>query len=333
MTAYPMLLSPVKIAGLKLRNRIVMPPMVTAMKEDSDQFRAWYEARAAGGVGLIIIQALWMDRFEDDAFCEGLRRTVAAIHAHGVPVVQQLFQAPIPMKATIFPLRLEEGVNGPSTEQMAAVPARFARVARRCLEIGYDGVEPHGAHGYFLNQVFDPAHNQRTDQYGGSLEGRMRLGTQIVEAIREEVGSDLAVFYRHTAEGNAYPVTDSVAFCRRLRKAGVDVLDISPSWRGNAHAVIAAEIRAAVGGPVLAVGGMGNATRAERALREGYCDLCAVGRQLIADAEWANKVAQGRLTEIIPCTKCDAKCFGNLRKHEPIGCVRNPDSGQEYLRG
>jgi 2,4-dienoyl-CoA reductase-like NADH-dependent reductase (Old Yellow Enzyme family) len=154
-----------------------------------------------------------------------------------------------------------------------------------------------------------------------------------VEAIRNEVGADLAVFFRHTAEGKAYPVADSIVFCQRLRKAGVDVLDISPSARGAAHAAIAAEIRAGVGGSVMAVGGMEDPARAERALRDGSCDLCAVGRQLIADAEWANKVACGRLPEIIRCTKCDAKCFGNLRKREPIGCVMNPDSGQEYLRG
>ena len=126
--------------------------------------------------------------------------------------------------------------------------------------------------------------------------------------------------------------SDSIEVLRKLVVAGVDVLDISPSWRGKVHCEIAAPIREALGVPVLAVGEMQNVALAEESLQAGKCDLCAVGRQLIADAEWPLKASGGREDEIIACTQCDLECYGNLARGVPIGCAENPDSGMEYLR-
>jgi len=327
-TAFPTLFAPVSVAGLKLRNRVVMPPMVTAMEVGSDQYCAWYEARAYGGVGLIIVQATAVDTLVRDEVCEGLERTVTAIHEHSVPVVLQLFQpGNAPNGQPVAPSE-EAGARAATEDELDRIPSAFATAAGRAREVGFDGVEPHGAHGFFLNQMFSPVRNRRQDKYGKDAEGRMRLAVSIVEAIRSACGA-YPMFYRHSAEGEGYTVHDSIAFLNRLVAAGVDVLDVSPGRRDTV-ADIAAEVKAGVDAPVLTVNGMEDAAEAEAALVEGRCDLCAVGRQLIADAGWPAKMAEGRADEVIRCVKCDIKCFGNLREGIPIGCVQNPQSGNEY---
>ena len=331
MSAYPTLFSPITVAGLSLANRVVMPPMASAMDVTTDQFRCWYEARARGGVGLVIMEAFSVGRLLRDEFCEALKPTVEAIHGHGVPVVLQLFQPPqTPEGEAIWPSKTHDR-RAATEEELAAIAPRFAAVAGRCKAVEFDGVEPHGAHGFFLNQMFSRFNNRRDDRYGGSLEKRMTLGLEIVAAIRAEVGAGYPIFYRHTAEEpDGYTVADSVEYLGRLMEAGVDVLDISPAMRAKDHAAIAAEVKAQLSAPVIAVGGMEVAEWAEAALELGKCDLCAVGRQLIADADWPMKVRDGREDEIVHCTKCDIRCFGNLRDGIPIGCEENAASGNEY---
>ncbi len=353
---FPRLLGPVAIAGLALHSRIVMPPMNTAMPIGSDQFRAWYEARARGGVGLIIMEAVRVHALAHADCLEGLAAALAAVSRYGVPLVLQLFQPPSTPQGDPFAPSATAGTRAATEAELAAVPGTFAEAAAHCRELGFAGVEVHGAHGFFLNCMFSPLTNRRTDRYGGSTERRMTLAREIVAAIRSRVGADYPLFYRHTAEqAEGYTLADSIVFLGELREAGVNVLDISPSTRDlppdrvemarsadadaegascepadRSHCDLAGQVRAALGGPVIAVGGMEDPARAEAALRDGKCDLCAVGRQLIADSDWPTKVRTGRLGEVIRCTKCDVKCFGNLRAGVPIGCVENPRSGNEY---
>ena len=353
LAQFPTLLGPTEMAGLTLKNRIVMPPMATAMQVGSDQFHAWYEARAQGGVALIIMEALWAQRLCDDEFCEKLEPTVEAIHDRGIPVVLQIFQPSVSLDGEPFAPSATDDARAATEDELAEAPGRFAEAAARSKEIGFDGVEPHGCHGFFLNQMFSPLRNRREDKYGGTPEKRMTLALEIVAAIRHEVGGDYPVFYRHTAEEpDGYSPEDSISFLGKLLDAGVDVLDISPSTsdlpprgfhRENvksdddssgapelAHCDLAAAVKQALSAPVIAVGGMEDPEMAEAALREGKCDLCAVGRQLIADADWPKKVIEDRMDAIIHCVKCDIKCFGNLADGIPIGCVENPRSGNEY---
>jgi 2,4-dienoyl-CoA reductase-like NADH-dependent reductase (Old Yellow Enzyme family) len=332
MSEYPMLFSPVKIAGLSLKNRIVMPPMASVMELGGDQSNAWYTARAKGGAGLIIREATCIYDLAKPEKCHRLTRMVDASHAQGVPVIQQLFTPGMSESGEAFATSAKQELRAATTQELDAIPTIFARAAVNCQAAGMDGVEPHGAHGYFLNQMFNPTINRREDCYGGDAKARMLLGLRIVEAIRKAVNDDFVIFYRHTAEADGYGIEDSIPFLQKLVDAGVNVLDISPSWRGNEHCEIAAPIRDALKVPVLAVGEMDNAALAEKALQSGRCDLCAVGRQLIADADWPNKVASGNDAEIITCTKCNAACYGNLAKGIPIGCVENPVSGNEYLQ-
>jgi len=338
------LFSPVSIAGLQLCNRVVMPPMATAMEVGSDQFRCWYEARATGGVGLIVMEALWVSRLCEDDYCARLADTVQAIHSNGVPVILQLFQPSVSAEGEPIAPSTGEAAREATSAELAAMPAQFAQAAANCRQLGFDGVEPHGAHGFFLNQMFNPALNHRADRYGGSLDSRMRLGLEIVSATRAAVGAAYPIAYRHTMQAaDGHTIDESLEFLGRLVEAGVDILDISPStdpclppaYQDSAeeHCNLAAIARSSVAAPVIAVGGMEDPAAAQAALDAGKCDLCAVGRQLIADADWPSKVARGRENDIIACTKCDIKCFGNLGKGIPIGCVENDASGNEYMLG
>lgn len=348
---FPTLFSPLEVAGLELDNRIVMPPMATAMVPGSEQFAAWYAARAEGGVGLIIMEALWAPRLADAEFTEKLRGTVEGIHACGVPVVLQVFQPSQDAQGCgIAPSDTMED-RGVTAEEMAQIAPTFGVAAARAREVGFDGVEPHGAHGFFLNEVFSPITNRREDRYGGSLENRMTLGLEIVAAIREQAGSDYPLFWRHTMEQpEAYGPQESMQYLARLVEAGVQVMDISPSttdrrlegeiaakpedplyaFADPRHCNLASLAAQALDVPVIAVGGMEDPEAAEAALVMGKCDLCAVGRQLITDPQWPAKVRDGRMDQIIHCTKCDTMCFGHLRLGKPIGCAQNPRSGNEY---
>jgi 2,4-dienoyl-CoA reductase-like NADH-dependent reductase (Old Yellow Enzyme family) len=334
--AYSHLLKPLRIKHVSLRNRVVMPPMVSNMLRDgvSEQALGWYAERAKGGVGLVIVEAVWVERFRDEAFVRQLRALAEKIHAHGAAAAIQLFKRPIVAGKPVS-ISGEGGNRQITTEEVAAIPGEYAAAAKAAKEAGFDGAEIHGAHGFFLNQFFSPRTNRRTDTYGGSLEGRSRLGLESASAVRKAVGEGFLLFYRHTPEqgvAGGYSLADSVAFCKKLEEAGVDVIDISPSRReGGPHAALAAAIKKAVGVPVIAVGGMNDPVAAEAALSKKCCDLCAIGRGLIADAHWVEKVRARKEDDIIRCIECNEGCFGRLRSGVPIGCTQNPESGNEYL--
>jgi len=311
--------------------------MVTNMlrRGVSEQALGWYAERAKGGVGLVIVEAVWVDRFSDERFARQLRSLSLKIHEAGAATAIQLFKRPM-VGGKPVSICGEAGLRQITTEELAAIPGEFAAAAKAAQNAGFDGAEIHGAHGFFLNQFFSPKTNRRTDAYGGSLEGRSRLGLESARAARQAVGDDFLLFYRHTPEQGApdgYTLSDSIAFCQKLVAAGVDVLDISPSTRrGSAHAGLAGAIKKAVSAPVIAVGGMNDPAAAEAALSNGSCDLCAIGRGLIADAHWVEKVKAGKEGDIIACEECNEGCFGRLRSGVPIGCMHNPESGNEYLR-
>jgi len=304
-----------RIRDIELANRIVVPPMVQVRPITSPEGIAWYRRLAAGGAGLVIVEATGVPRFRNELTPKTLRALVDAIHVGGAKVAIQLFPVRIGQKTEPDDLSLE---------QIEAMIDHYGKAATICRKAGFDGVEPHGAHGYLLNRFFMPDRNCRTDAFGGSLENRVRLAVRIVRRIREAVGENLLILFRHTPTGDAYTMEDSLSFAGQLVRAGIDVLDISPARRA-AVADLAAPFKARLSVPVIAVNGMEDPEEAERAVREGRCDLVAVGRQMIADAQWPRKVRDGKREEIRRCTKCDKGCFGNLRKHKPVECVLWPE--------
>jgi len=307
------LFQPLAVKGKVLRNRIVMPPMVVLRGLTTPEGIEWYGRHARGGVGLAIVESAGVDRFGHELTAEGLKPLVEAIHAGGALAAIQLF-AVTASRA--------HSPEEPSHEELEGVIAAYRTAAEVCARAGFDGVEPHGAHGFLLNQFFSPTQNRRTDEFGGSLENRMRLALRIVGAAREGGGPDLLLLYRHTPIGEGYATVESLKLAEELVRAGVDILDISPA-SGAAPGDRAAPFKA-LGVPVIAVNELDDVERALEVLREGRADLVAVGRGLIADPDWPIKVQEGRLGEIVRCTRCNEKCFGNLEKGLPVECTQWP---------
>jgi len=179
----------------------------------------------------------------------------------------------------------------------------YVLAAERAVNAGFDGVELHGAHGYLLNQFFTPLLNRRDDEFGGSLENRMRFPLMVVEKVRRRLGSDILLLYRLgsydlSPKGNR--IEDGVEFAKRLESAGIDVLDVSGGMCGSnpkqldgkvvGYFVPQAEaVKSTVGVPVVGVGGITDAAYADGLVREGKVDLVAVGRAIWHDPEWVQK--------------------------------------------
>lgn len=303
------LFEPLSVKGKVLRNRLVMPPMVVLRGLATPEGVEWYGRHARGGVALVIVEATAVNRFGSELTAENLRPLVEAIHAGGALAAIQLF--PVSFGRPVSPAMLKR-------DEIEGILAAYRVAASICREAGFDGAEPHGAHGYVLNLFFSPVKNRRKDEYGGELPNRMRMALRVVEATREGLGADRLLLYRHTPVGHGYGIEESLVLAEELVTAGVDILDISPS------SIEAPGDRSApfkrFGVPVIAVNQLDDPARAVEALREGRADLVAIGRGLIADPDWPNKVREGRLGEVVKCIRCDEKCFGNLKKGIPIEC-------------
>ncbi|NOZ22189.1 MAG: NADH:flavin oxidoreductase [Planctomycetes bacterium] len=333
--AFDLIFQPFDIGRFHLKNRLVFPPAASVTGIVTPVGIAWYERIASGGVGTIIVEGTRLDLFRDSEFAANLAKLADTIHAHDVLAVIQLFQAPQTPGGEAVSVSGTDDARAATTEEVKQIPGEFAHAAKVAFDAGFDGVEPHGAHEFFLNQFFSPLSNTRTDEYGGSLENRMRLGIEVVQAVREVAGSDRLVFYRHTPEQReegGYTLEDSLEFAKPLDAAGLDVLDVSPSTHNvtpretigspGPHAGLAEAFRDVVACPIMAVGGMNDPAAAQRVLERGKIDLVAICRGLIADAEWPKKVADDRLDEITECIECNEACYGNLFNGQQIACTQ-----------
>ncbi len=309
------LFAPLAVRGRILRCRVVLPPMVQLRPITSAAGIDWYRARAAGGAGLVIVEATAVNRFGTELHADNLRPLVDAIHEGGALAAIQLFPVTFDFPRTEAP----PAPADLSIDDIAGIVDEYQRAAAICVAAGFDGVEPHGAHGYLLNQFFSPGQNERTDLYGGPQVNRERFALQIVQVLRPLRDKGLLLLYRHTPIGNGYGIEDSRIFLEHLVQAGVDILDISPA--SDKQPGDRAAPFTGIGVPVIAVNHMDEVDRAVEVLHEGRADLIAVGRGLIADPEWPRKVREGRFEEIIHCERCNEGCFGHLKKGIPVVCT------------
>ena len=324
----PDLFTPFETNGLHLKNRIVMPPMANNLcGEDgavTGALRDHYARRAEKEVALLIVEHSYVLPsgrahrkqlgIHDDAMVPGLSTLAQTVHALGARVGIQithagsntgpdiLGEAPLAPSAVPHPVR--EGAATPrelTAAGLAAVREAFAAAARRALEAGFDVVEVHGAHGYLLNQFFSPLTNRRDDEYGGSLENRLRFPCEVIAAVRAALGRDCCLFYRFGADDQlpgGVTVAEAQKAAPLLKEAGVDVLDLSGGLCGAARKTgegfflyLAEALKPAAGMPVMVTGGLGDPRLADRVIREGTADLVGVGRALLADPDWAVKAA------------------------------------------
>jgi 2,4-dienoyl-CoA reductase-like NADH-dependent reductase (Old Yellow Enzyme family) len=324
----PSLFDPLTVGRLRLKNRIVMPPMAndlaTERGEVTDALIAHYTRRAAG-VGLVIVEHSYVTPngklsprqlgIYDDAVIEGLSHLAESVHAKGTSVCIQINHAGRRASSSICggqavapsPIPASDSDEVPKElgrDEIRRLAIMFAEAAGRASQSGFDSVEVHGAHGFLLNQFTSPLSNRRTDEYGGSFENRIRFPLEVVEEVTRAVGPEFPVLYRlgaYDGREGGITIDECQAFARKLVEAGVAVIDVSGGLVGSRpegvqsqgyFLPLAEKIKQAVQVPVIGVGGIKDPKFADEAIRQGRVDLVAVGRAILADPDWALKAAR-----------------------------------------
>jgi 2,4-dienoyl-CoA reductase-like NADH-dependent reductase (Old Yellow Enzyme family)/thioredoxin reductase len=364
------LCEPLQIKGMKLKNRVLMAAVATKLGNEfglvTERNIEFYRERARGDVALIVIENTCVDwpvgkagvaplRLDHDRYIMGMNLIAEAVQPYGTRLATQLQHTGAqtnllntdgeqPVAPSAIPLY---GVTPRvlTGEEILALEDRFAAAAGRTKSAGFDCVEIHGAHGYIFTQFLSPLLNTRTDEYGGSLDGRMRFALEVVRKVRQKVGPDFPIMFRYSADEHVkggLPLEEAKEFARRLVEAGVDIISVSAGlvlsryWifppmglpRG-CNIGLAREIKSVSRVPVAVVGRITEPSLAERILQEGCADLIALGRPLLADPHWVLKAREGRPEDIRPCIACNNGCIGRTHHHWRIGCDVNPAAGDE----
>ena len=398
--AYEHILKPGSIAGLEVKNRIMLAPMGTNLSEPDgscgERLLDYYEERARGGTGLIILETAavaWPAGstmpntvgFSEDRFIPGLSELADRIHRHGAKIAAQLNHGgkvaqedtaagrpvlvpstPAPAGSDMFELLTPEELGnfvkaagpdgkGPRYHEMEQADidqlvAQFAAAAVRARQAGFDAVEIHAGHGYVLSSFLSPAANRREDQYGGNVENRSRLLTEVIAAVRAEVGAGFPILVRldakeYRVEGGI-TLADCLQTAKLAEQAGADALDISAygnTSKGIAfteaplvhqpggYLEFARAVKQVVSVPVIAVGRI-ELDMAEKGLASGHFDFVAMGRKLLADPELPNKIAAGSAHKIRPCIYCYV-CVSKIFINDAVSCAVNPACGRERELG
>jgi 2,4-dienoyl-CoA reductase (NADPH2) len=361
---YPHLLAPLDLGYTTLRNRVIMGSMHTGLEDrfyNYGKLAAFYRERARGGVGLIVTGGISPNRsgwllpfggtlnFNGDVFNH--RRVTRAVHEEGGKILMQILHAgrygyqPFVVSASdkkspISPFR-PRALSAAGIEQTIRDYARCARLAR---DAGYDGVEVMGSEGYLLNQFLCARTNLRTDQWGGSIDNRMRLSLEIVKRIRAEVGNDFIIMYRHSLldlveGGNTWD--DVISVAKALQQAGVTILNTGYGWHEarvptivtsvprGAFASLAGRLRLAVTIPVVASNRINMPNEAEAILLRGEADMISMARPFLADPHFVEKAAQGRADEINTCIGCNQACLDHTFSNQRASCLVNPRACHE----
>ena len=364
------LFSPITIGSMTVKNRLLMPAMsinfgVDEDKHVTDQLTHYFVARAKGGVGMMLVgggavradgleapdlPALW-----DDACIPALQKMTDAVKYHGVKFGMQLMHGgrqcmheekvapsaiPAPALAKGTPREL------PIAEIRELVEA-FGDSAKRCQQGGFDFLEIHASHGYLINQFMSPNANQRTDEYGGSFENRIRFLLEIFRDIKHKVGNDFPVGVRINGDDfikDGWQLPEALDLAVILEKEGADYLHVTAGVYGSKELTIppmyvrhgcfvhlTEAVKKVVSIPVITVGRIKHAQLADRIIKEGKADAVAIGRGLIVDPQLPEKSRIGDFTRIRPCIGCCLGCIHAVFQQEPGGCVVNPDVGREYL--
>ena len=327
----PNLLTPLKMGSLELRNRIVMPPMGTnyagTKGEVTEKLLKHYADRSRD-LGLLIVEHSYVAPqgragphqlgIHHDDMIPGLTRLAETAHEQGTPVAIQLNHGggtsrsevtgtqPVAPSPVLHPHKATEAPRRLTTEEIEELANNYRDAARRAKEAGFDAVEVHGAHGYLLGQFHSPATNTRTDEYGGTLENRVRLSRRIVKEVKQDLGKDYPVLYRIGVQDfGDYPdrltLQEGVKASRMIVEAGVDIIDVSggigggrpEGLEGPGFFVPQAEaVKEVVDVPVIGVGGIKTAEEADTIIASGRVDLVAIGRAYLSEPGWATIAAK-----------------------------------------
>jgi len=370
MTAYPLLGSPLKLGPKTARNRIWMTAHATLLVKDhlfTDAHIAYYAARAKGGAAVITMEAMashpTTQPYKGKAFAFDPRmvpeyaKLAEAVHEHDTLLLSQPWHrgrqtnsvtnglpvwAPSAIPCGVY----REMPHIMTTKDIDELIEGYRLSAKYSREGGLDGVEVHGmSHGYLLNQFLSPATNMRNDSYGGSLEDRMRIVMEILQASREELGPDMIMGMRLNSddghEGGLRP-NDWADLAAEFEATGlIDYISLShgtyinrmliyptaPEKHGfqlDATAIVKAKLKI----PVVGVGRIVDPDEAEEYLTEGKLDFVGMARALVSDARWGKKALSGEAKKIRPCVGANW-CMSTIFAQAPIGCIHNPSAGRE----
>ena len=369
MSNVSILNTPVKVGGVQIKNRFVMPPMDTNYDNgDGSMSRkqyAYYTERARGGVGLIVTEAVAVSHprgliserqlnFKSPNSTPEFHDLTDSVHAFDCKIIPQLhhggFMAVPAYNDGEQSVSASEfmGARALTTEEVKSIIQDFINGAVIARDGGFDGVEIHASHMYLINQFLSPACNQRTDEYGGSLENRFRMLKEIITGIREVCPRPFILSVRLAVE-DAFPggitVEEGVQYAKWCEELGADMIDVTygfyttvsalteSQWQDEGLRVYLSEaVKKAVDIPVAIVGKMRTPEKMADIVESGKSDMIVVGRQLICDPYLPSKIFAGRLDEIRPCLNCNDGCLGQFYyKHGNVHCAVNPYVGYEDL--
>lgn len=333
------LFSSMVIKNYKIKNRVVVPPMVCFGYTDEKGYVTkanidHYEVFAKGGAGIIVLEAHAVEEggrlantqlgiWKDDQI-EGLKRIAEVCHKYDSVALVQIHHAGLKTPKTVSDLAIapsnydKDGTvaREMTLDEIKRVQESFLKAAIRAKKAGFHGVELHGAHGYLIDQFMSPITNVRTDKYGGTIENRMRFAVEIIEMIKEEVGKDFIIGYR--MGGNEPTLEEGIIIAKTLESKGVDLLHVSAGIQGetipetpkdfpyNWIVYMGTEIKKQVKIPVIVVNGIKTTSQAAYLVENNLADFVAIGRGHLVDPTWANKAELNK--EPSPCLKCP-KCL------------------------
>lgn len=391
---YSKLFSPIKIGSITIKNRFAMAPMESLGLADANggwnqRGIDYYVERAKGGTGLIITGVTFFDQvvekqdpttvpnplYKPVNFVKTSREMTERIHAYGSKIFLQLsggfgrVTIPTnvgdipPIAPSAIPHRwLDKTCRAITVDEIHAIVKQFGEAAFHAKRAGFDGVQIHAVHeGYLIDQFAISMFNQRTDEYGGSLENRLRFAKEIVEEIKKTCGDDFPVTLRFSLKSmikdwrvGALPGEDfeekgrdteeGLKAAKLLESYGYDALDTDvgtyDAWWWNHPPMYQKKglyreyckmVKEVVDIPVFCAGRMDNPDMALEAIENGECDVIDLGRPLLADPDYCNKLRCGKITQIRPCISCHEGCMGRVASYSLLNCAVNPQAARERV--
>jgi 2,4-dienoyl-CoA reductase (NADPH2) len=361
---FPTLLSALKVGAHTLRNRTLMGSMHTRLEtldRGVERLALFLAERARGGAGLIVTGGFAMNLealLEADGpqlitteQADALRPIPQAVHAEGGKIILQVLhpgrygKTPLLVGASNIPSPINRRVpRALSTQEVWGTIEDYVRCAELAQRAGFDGVEIMGSEGYLINQFTVLRSNNRSDEFGGSVENRHRLPVEIVRRTRQRLGPDFLLMYRLSAldlVDDGAPAHEIIALARAIEAAGADILNTGIGWHEAriptiayvvpraAFRFAAARVKKAVSIPVIVSNRINTPALAEEILASGDADMVSMARPFLADADFVRKAAQGRADEINTCIACNQACLDYIFSERPATCLVNPRAGRE----
>ncbi|WP_206870736.1 oxidoreductase [Clostridium zeae] len=371
MMKYSNIFSPLKVKNMTIKNRIIMPPMGTNYASQNGEINSdhikYYEQRAKGGTGLIIVENATVDfplgsngttqlRIDHDSFMPALYKLTERMHKYGTCVAMQINHSGASAVPDRIGCQAVSSSNIPSKtggavprtldkEEILNIVEKYGKAAKRVQTAGFDAVEIHAGHSYLICQFLSPIYNKREDEFGGSIENRARFARMVIDSVRAAVGPMFPIFLRISADellegGNT--LEDTLKILEYLNEE-VDVFNVSAALNDSLQyqidnmnlkdgwrSYMSRAVREKFNKPTITTGNIRNPEVAENILAEGHADLIGIGRGLIADPNWVSKVKKNEEDTIRKCLSCNIGCAGHrIGLNRPIRCTMNPDTINE----